>query len=55
MTTFNIGQTVKTVTGGTAEIYRIEEFGGSIFYECWVVEGGLSQGMKLVHETKLIG
>lgn len=47
---YEVGQTVKTVTGEKAEIFRIEEFGTSIFYECWIT----GRGMQMVHETKLM-
>jgi hypothetical protein len=51
---FNEGQMVRTVTGGTADILRIEDCGISFSYECVVREGGLSQGIKMIHETKLM-
>ena len=44
------GQTVRTLTGEAAEIYRIEEFGTSIFYDCVVV----GRGRMMVHESKLM-
>jgi hypothetical protein len=47
---YEAGQVVKTVTGEKAEIFRIEEFGTSIFYECWIS----GRGMLMVHETKLV-
>jgi hypothetical protein len=53
---YEVGQTIKTVDGGTVEIFRIEEFGTSIFYEGWVRDDyGWSQGMQMVHESKLNG
>lgn len=48
---FEVGQAVRTVTGERAEIYAVEGFGSSIFYDC-IVEG---RGRMMIHQTKLIG